>query len=70
MNTPELQSKIAAWRQRAADNTLTKDEMIEIVRILRSGRMAAAQSAAATKRKRAIAEIPSATDMLNEMDGL
>ena len=70
MNTPELQAKIAAWRQRAAENTLTKDEMIEIVRIYRAGRMAAAQSASAAKRKRAIAEIPSATDLLNELDGL
>lgn len=68
----ELQAKIASWRLRAAEGTLTLDEMKEAVKHLRAGRLSAAQAAgaSASKRKRAIAEIPSAEDMLADLDGL
>lgn len=75
MNSPvslELQSKIAAWRLKAADGTLTLEEMKEGIALLRGGRCAAAEAAQAnaSKRKRAIAEIPSAEDMLSELGDL
>jgi len=73
MNSPvplDLQAKIALWRQRAATGDLTEEEMREAVRYLREGRLAAATSAAAAKRKRAIAAIPSAADLLGGMEDL
>ena len=66
----ELQSKLASWRLRAADGTLTLDEMKEAIRHLRADRHAAAAASSASKRKAAIAVIPSADDMLADLDGL
>ena len=40
----ELQAKIADWRLRAADGTLTLEEMKEGVRYLRAGRVSAANA--------------------------
>lgn len=69
--TPEMQSKITAWRHRAADGTLSLDEMKEAVKFLRAGRVAAASSAIpASKRAAAKAAIPSAASMLDELDGI
>lgn len=66
----ELQAKIASWRLRAAEGTLTLDEMKEAVAWLRQGRVAAANASASAKRKRAIAEIPKAEDMLDDLNNL
>lgn len=66
----ELQSKIADWRRRSAEGTLELAEMKEAVLHLRAGRINAANTSAASKRKKAIAEIPHADDMLDELDGL
>ena len=44
--------------------------MKEAVVFLRQGRLAAASSAATAKRKKAIAEIPHADDMLGELEDL
>lgn len=70
----ELQSKIASWRLRAAEGTLTLDEMREGIVFLRAGRFAAATSAAAERKssaagaKRSVA--PSQDSMLDELDDL
>ncbi len=71
MSDPILNQKIAEWRLRLAEGTLSQAEMIEVVKTLRAGRLRAAEaSASASKKKRkAIAEIPSADDMLSEMMG-
>jgi len=66
----ELQQKISIWRQRAATGDLTLDEMREAIKFLRAGRVNAAASAATTKRKAAQAAIPSAADLLSELEGL
>ena len=68
----ELQAKISSWRLRAAEGTLTLDEMKEAIKYLRAGRLnaAVAASASATKRKAAIAAIPTADEMLNDLDSL
>jgi len=68
--TPELQSKIASWRQRAAEGTLTLEEMREAVSHLRSGRVSARDASAASTRKKAIAAIPSAADMLSDLEAM
>ena len=69
---PELQSNITTWRAKAAEGTLTFDEMKEAVLALRAGRREASKTAqnAAVKRKKAIAAIPSAADMMSELEGL
>ena len=67
----ELQSKISAWRLKAAEGTVTLEEMREGIIYLRAGRMQASVAAQATKRtaaKKAVA--PPADDMLSELDGL
>ena len=65
----ELQSKIASWRLKAAEGTLTLDEMREGVKYLRSDRMNAANSAAKSRSaKKSVA--PAADDMLSELDDL
>lgn len=67
--TPELQSKIAIWRQKAADNTLTVDEMREAIAALRQGRVSAAVTSENARRKTAKVAIPSADDLLSELGG-
>lgn len=68
--SPELQSKIASWRLRAAEGTLSLDEMKEGVRLIRGDRMSAASAAATAKRTKSKIEAPPADDMLGELAGL
>lgn len=68
--TPELQSKITIWRARAAEGTLSIEEMREAVAVIREGRLGAAHASEASKRSRAKKEIKSADEMLNELEGL
>lgn len=65
----ELQEKITSWRLRSAEGSLTLEEMKAAIIYLRAGRVQAATSSAA-KRKKSIAAIPSAQDMLSELEGL
>lgn len=67
--TPEIQAKMAIWRQKIADNTMTEGEMLEAVQVLRAGRLRAAAASDTSRRAKAKAEIPSADDMLNELGG-
>lgn len=66
----ELQAKITSWRQRSSEGTLTIEEMREAIRELRAGRVSAVATSATATRKKAIAAIPAADDMLNELAGL
>ena len=66
----ELQSKIASWRIKAAEGTLTLDEMREGIKYLRSDRMSAATSAAKTRLTKAKSAAPVAEDMLADLEGL
>jgi hypothetical protein len=70
MISPELSAKIAVWRQKSLDGTITIEEQREAVRLMREGRLAAAQASSASKRTKAKAEVPSADDLLNELDGI
>ena len=65
--TPELQAKIAIWRQKAVDGTLTVEEMKEAILALRAGRVSAAHASEASRRKAAKVAIPSADDLLAEL---
>lgn len=66
IQSAELQSRIAVWRAKATDGTLTQEEMREAIQVMRQGRMSAATSSASRKAK-VIAAIPSADDLLNDM---
>lgn len=50
--SPELQSKILAWRSSAAAGTITLEEMKEAIIALRSGRRSAAEASAASGKKK------------------
>lgn len=63
----ELRNKISIWRQRAANGSLTPEEMKEAILALREGRQAAARSTDSARRSRAIKVIPSADDLLKEL---
>lgn len=60
--SPELQNKIAQWRQKAAAGTLTIEETREAIIALRSGRQGASYDAKSPKRS-----AKSADDMLGEL---
>lgn len=66
----ELESKIAVWRQKAVDNTLTVEEMAEAVRVMRGDRRGAAIASDKARKSKSIAAIPSADDLLSELGGL
>jgi len=67
----ELQSKIASWRLRATEGTLTLEEMREGIVFLRAGRLGAASAAAAAKRVPTKRSAPPSQDsMLDELGDL
>lgn len=68
--TPELNAKIAIWRQKQAEGTLTLDEMREAIIALRGGRVSASIASATSKAKKAPVVAPSADDLLSELGDL
>lgn len=51
IQSPELQSKLALWRLRAAEGTITREEMREAILHLRADRLSAADASAKSKSK-------------------
>lgn len=74
MYTPEVESKIAIWRAKAAEGTLTIEEMREAIIELRQGRVSAAYASEGARTKKAAASKPAASidpnDLLSELEGL
>jgi outer membrane biogenesis lipoprotein LolB len=71
--SPELQLKIQAWRAKAREGTLTKEEQMEIIKELRAGRGSVEQATSGSKVKKATGAkkvAASADDLLAELDGL
>jgi hypothetical protein len=69
MLSPEIQSKITMWRMKAANGTITEDEMREAVAALRESRLTAA--AQPTKSKSGGPKAPVNADaLLNQLEGL
>ena len=68
MISPELAAKIATWRAKSLDGTITMEEMREAVKQMREGRLAASQASANSKRSKAKAAVSNADDLLNELD--
>lgn len=65
---PDFHLKLATYRRKAADGTISLDEMREAVKLMRQGRLAAAQNAKSASRKSS-APVNS-DDLLSELDGL
>ncbi len=68
--TPQLEDQIRTWKAKMARGALTEDEMIEVVKNLREGRLAAQQAAQASKSGKAKKVGPKvdANALLDEMD--
>ena len=67
--TPEIHAKVALLRQRAQEGTMTEQDMAETVILLRQGRVGAQIASDTSRRKKAIAAIPDADDLLSELMG-
>lgn len=72
MYSPELQAKIAAWRIKAVEGTLTKEEMAEAIAALRTERTQAATAPTGErKRSSATKKAPvNSDDLLSQLEGL
>lgn len=68
--TPDLEAKIAVWRQQAVEGTLSPADMAEAIRVMRQGRVGAAIASDKARKSKAIVAIPSADDLLSELGGL
>lgn len=71
--SPEMQAKIAVWRQRALTGTLTQDEMREAIAALRQDRIGASSVSAASREKKATTRAKAAInsdDLLGQLDGI
>ena len=66
----ETLAKIASIRAKIADGTVQLSELQEGVRLLREGRLSAAAVSDSARRKKAVAEIPNANDLLGELGEL
>lgn len=67
--SPELSKRFSEWRTKAANNTITAEELKEAIIALRSNRLSA--SAAATKSAPRAKKVAKSVDsMLDELAGL
>lgn len=70
MASPELNAKISVWRQAALDGTLSPEDLRQAIDALRGERRGAAVASDKSRKAKAVREIPSADDLLNELEGL
>lgn len=68
---PELLNKLSTWRARAADGSLTIEEMREAVKVLRANRMSTAEAAAKSTKSGSKKKVPAAPinaeDLLSQL---
>jgi hypothetical protein len=68
---PEFSLKLATYRRKAADNTISLDEMREAVKLMRQGRVSAATASETARKRKVSAATPIDADaMLSELEGL
>lgn len=73
---PTLLNRLAEWRRKCTDGTITLEEMRESMRVLRANRMNAAEAAAKSKSgggkrsAKAKAAPVNAGDLLDQLKGL
>lgn len=71
LQSSEVQAKIARVRAKIeAKETVDIEEYKEVVAFIRQGRMASAATSDSAKRKKAIAAIPAADDLLDELNNI
>ena len=68
----ETQAKVAVWRRKAIDGTLTPEDQVEAIKYLAAGRRSAYEATTTAKGTRkatakAAANVPSGDDLLSEM---
>jgi len=68
--SPELQAKIAIWRKKSTDGTMSVEEYKAAIAEIRGDRKSAATSSEQAKRVKAKAAIPDAKTLLGELGGL
>ena len=69
--SPETLAKLAIWRRKGVEGTLTQDDMREAIQVLRADRVGAQISSDKSRAKKAIAKIEvNADDLLNELGDL
>lgn len=71
--SPELLAKIALWRIKMREGTMTQEEYKEVIKTLRADRAAVTQSTAGskvTRSRKAAASKPNGDDLLAELDKL
>lgn len=68
--SPELLAKIAVWRQKALDKTLTVEDQKEAIAAIRGDRKNAANASEQSKRTKAKAAVPDAKALLGDLMGL
>lgn len=64
-----LSVQIEQWRAKLREGSLTQDEMREIVRVLRAGRMTASTATKSTRAKKSTDPID-AEALLKDLEGL
>lgn len=69
MQSPDLQSRIAVWRQKALDGTLTVEDQREAIAAIRGERKSAAATSEQSKRTKAKAAVPDAKALLGDLMG-
>lgn len=67
--TLNISIKVAEWRQKAREGTLTLDETREAIKFLRAGRSLVAAATGGSKTSKAKPK-PSGDDLLSELEGL
>lgn len=73
IQSPELLNKLAEWQRKAADGSITLDEMREAVIALRANRSASAEAAAKSakgSRSKATKVPVDAGGLLDQLNGL
>jgi hypothetical protein len=62
--------QFAIWRGKVLDNTITEEELTAAILALRAGRKGAAIASEKTRKAKVKAAVPTAEDLLSEMEGL
>jgi len=73
VQNPELLNRIAEWRRKATDGTISLEEMREAIKVLRENRISATAEAAKPKSsrgKKAPVTPVDAGDLLDQLKGL
>lgn len=72
INDPTMLNQISEWRRKAADGSITLEEMREAIKVLRANRLTSLEAAAKSKSrsKKTPAAPVNAGDLLDQLNGL